>query len=252
MLEKLQPKSIKLKQREKAYLKKLGLSKRAVELYGCLLREGPLSAKDAALLTSALPAAVYRLFYELESHELISRVPGRPRRFKALAISDGLQAALIKQEKQLKELIEPALTSNELASIIVGRQQAYHVYAHYAKQAQKDICIYSIGIAYNEELLAAQKAAIKRGVAVRQVVQEVRPSNFYVVDKWLRLGVSLRQLKRPRGYHLAIVDETCALVTFSDPIDTEQRISMLTTDKNTISIFRAQFESIWRSAKKII
>lgn len=240
----------KLDTHAKAYLKALGLSKQAIKSYELLLVNGPLSARQAANYSKSFASAEYRLFYELEKRQLVIKLPGRPRRFEALAINDGLQASMVNHEEQLKQLLyfSDNATSDPL-SIIVGRQKVYDLYAVYAKKAQRQICVYSIGIAYSSELAKTQAAAVKRGVSIRHVVQEVKAANYYVISRWLKLGIALRTLKRPRGYHLTIIDDSCAIVTFSNPKDTEQRLSMLTTDKNTISIFQSQFEDIWDSAK---
>ncbi len=237
---------------QKAYLKRIGMSKEAVRLYNMLLVLGPLSAQDAATHTLDFPSAEYRLFYDLEEKGLVRRLPGRPRRFEALPTIDGLQTSYVQQEKELQALLTNTLGgADELASIIIGRQKVYEAYITYAKKAQKDICIYAIGVAYSKELAKTQADAVKRGVRIRHIVQEVKAGNYYVVSRWLKLGIALRTLKRPRGYHVTIIDNSHAIVTFSDPQDTERRVSMLTTDKNTIAIFQSQFESLWSAAKKV-
>lgn len=240
----------RLRDKDKAYLKKIGLSKEAVRLYEVTLMHGPLSAKKAGEHTGSLQEAEYRLFYELEDRRLVRRIEGWPRRFEALPLSDGLQASLAQEEKQLEALVAKAPLDGA-ANIIIGRQEVYRAYSRHARRAKKQICIYAIGIAYTEELAKTQAAARKRGVAIRHVVQEVKPSNFYVIDRWQKLGVQMKALKRPRGYHVTIIDDTHAIVTFSDPQDTDHRVSLLTGDPHIIAIFQSQFESIWRHARVI-
>lgn len=266
----------RLKAGDRVYLKSIGLSREGIRLYELLLRQGVLTAREAGELSGALAAGEYRLLYELEERGLVRRLPGRPRRFAALALSDGLQASLAHQEQRLKSLLDQtagglrggtkggnngaqpgadrvaeALETGGQAHILVGRQKVYEIYAQYARQAKKQICIYAIGIAYTLELAKVQAGAVKRGVEIRHVVQEVKAANYYVISRWLQLGIALRTLKRPRGYHLTIVDDVCAIVTFSDPADTEQRVSLLTTDPNTIAILQAQFEPIWAAARPL-
>lgn len=239
----------KLNVSEKLYLKKIGLTQKAIELYQKLLAEGPLTAREAAVFSSAFPSAEYRLFYDLEKRELVRRLSGRPLRFEALKISDGLQASLASQHNQLKQLVEAEETGKDVANIIIGRQKVYDTYIKNAQKAQSQINIYSIGIAYNKGIEETQKAAVERGVSIKHVVQEMKPSNYFVIRRWLKYGVNLRVLERPRGYHLSIIDDACAIVTFSDPNDTEHRVSMITNDKNIISIFQSQFSVIWQTAQ---
>lgn len=240
----------KLKPKDITYLKKIGLSRDAIQLYQAVLTSGPLSAKDASARTGKLAEAEYRLFYELESKRLVTRIEGWPRRFKALPLGDGLQASLLNEEKELEKMVSRLPNLNS-ASVVIGRQEVYRIYSRYARKAKKQICIYAIGIAYTNELAKAQAGAAKRGVSIRHVVQEVKSSNFFVIDRWLRLGVKMRILKRPRGYHLVIIDGGCAIVTFSNPKDTDQRVSLITTEPYVVSIFQSQFESIWKNARPI-
>jgi sugar-specific transcriptional regulator TrmB len=243
LTSRLEPKDI-------AYLKKIGLSKKAIRLYELTLLAGPLSAKEASLHTETLPEAEYRLFYELENKQLIRRIDGWPRCFKALPLSDGLQASLLQEEKELEKLVSKA-PDNDSAGIIVGREAVYRTYVQYARQARKQICIYAIGIAYSDELAKVQAGAIKRGVNIRHATQEIKPGNYYVIDRWLKLGIKVRTLKRPRGYHLVLIDGNCAIVTFSDPNNTDHRVSLVTTQPHVAAIFQAQFEAIWRRAKPV-
>jgi sugar-specific transcriptional regulator TrmB len=242
--------SVNLKSKEKAYLKKIGLSKAAISVYESVLNHGPLSAKDASMHTGSLQEAEYRLFYELENKKLVARIEGWPRRFKALPLNQALQASVLQEEKELKKLMGE-IAETDSASLVIGRQEIYRLYSRYARKAKEHIDIYAIGIAYTDELAKVQAGAAKRGVTIRHVVQEVKPSNFYIIDRWLKLGIRMRLLKRTRGYHLVVIDNDYAIVTFSDPVDTDQRVSLVTTQPHVVAIFQSQFESIWRHARTI-
>lgn len=233
---------------EKSYLRRIGLSKNSIRLYELLLQNDNLSAQQAAAQNGNFTTANYRLFYELERRQLVRRIDDRPRRFVALPLDTGLQASLSDEQHQLKQLINPDSSSGQ-ASIVVGRQQIYKNYMRHARTADKQISMFTIGIAYSDDMLTTQADAIKRGVQIRQVVQESKISNYYVLNRWLGMGIKLRLLKRQRGYHLVVIDDSYATVTFSNPTDTDERISIVTSDRATIDILQAQFEVIWQSAR---
>ncbi len=108
------------------YLRRIGLSKTAITLYELLLQNDSLTAQEAAGHMHAFAAAQYRLFYELEQKGLVRQLPGRPRRFRALDMHNGLQASLAKEEKQLETLVVgDAHLADDQATILVGRQAAY-------------------------------------------------------------------------------------------------------------------------------
>ncbi len=245
---------LSLTQKQVMYLREVGLSKEAIRLYELLIQKGKLTAQEAANFTGDHPSAEYRLFYFLEDRELVRRISGRPRSFEALPLKDGLQASFVDQQHELGSLLKLAINripTLEQATVVVGRQALYDMYVTLAPHAKHEICIYSIGIAYSNDLAQVQGDVIKRGVRVRHVVQQQKASNYYVIKKWLRLGAKVRYLAMPRGYHLTIIDTTHALVTFSDPFDTESRVTLISSNQSVVDIFIAQFNELWAESAAI-
>ena|GEM_PF-2539476 len=240
---------------ERSYLHKIGLSKHAVELYNLLLVLGPLTAQAVTSHRSRFVSAQYRLFYELEAHNLVRRDGGRPRTFTALPLTLGLQSSLVSTEKQLESMLAKSLSGTEQSSdileIIHGRQAMYDSYVHLAARAEKEVCIYAIGIAFSDKIEATHRSLIRRGVRIRHIVQQHKISNLHVISKWLKLGVKLRYLPQPRGFHFFLVDGHQICITFSDPHDTDQRFSILTDNQAAARLFQETFENLWREAQDI-
>jgi sugar-specific transcriptional regulator TrmB len=241
--------------KDERYLQQLGLSNHAMALYSLLLKHDSLTARQAGDLSGEFPAAEYRLFQQLERLGLVRRERRRPVQFTAVAKDVGLRAAYVQSRHQLDNL----LAGLELAEgnaeqrleLIIGRQALYERYAELAETAQQTIGIYAIGIAYSADLLQAQQAALKRGVQIRHVLQQIKPSNFHVAHKWQRLGVQLRYAPSARGFHLMLFDKQSVLVTFSDPQNTDDRLSILTTNPSAVRLFSTHFEDIWQQAKQV-
>jgi sugar-specific transcriptional regulator TrmB len=234
-----------LSQEERGYLRKLGLSKDSINLYALFLKRGTLTAKQAASLSGKFASAEYRLFWQLENLGLIRREKTRPVRFSALPKSIGLQASYTKSRTNLSQLIknmDVADSEQHRLELIIGRQALYGRYIELASQTKLQISIYAIGIAYSEKLFQAQQDALKRGVHIRQVVQQVKPSNFHVVHKWQRLGVNLRYAPSERGFHLMLFDDHTVLITFSDAMNTDDRLSILTTNPAAVRLFPESME----------
>ncbi len=202
------------------------------------------------LLIILRPSIAYFMSWKAEIW--FRRLPGRPRRFAALPLESGLQSAYLSQQRQTRDLLSQIISGgDELAVILLGRRRVYEAYERYAAQAQKQVSVYSIGVAYSDTIAKRQAELIGRGIPIRHVFQELKPENYHIAAKWQKIGVDLRLLAAPRGYHLTIVDTTCAIVSFSNSSDTEQRVSMLTTNPDTIAIFQAQFDQIWQKAAPI-
>jgi sugar-specific transcriptional regulator TrmB len=243
-----------LTSQEKTYIRRLGLSKHAISLYVLLLKHGELTAKQASNLSGEFAAAEYRLFGQLEEFGLARRQSGRPVKFTALPKDIGLRAAYMRSRSSLDQLVAKlglAEGGQQGLEIIVGRQAQYKKYAELAAQARREICIYAIGIAYSEELLRTQRAALERGVRIRHVLQQVKPSNFHVAHRWQQLGVGLRYEPAEHGFHLMLFDDRMAMITFSDPSDTDDRLSILTENGTALRLFQAYFQDIWQQAREV-
>lgn len=242
---------------QKRYLHELGLSDDAIRVYELLFEHGPLTAQAVAQLTGTFPSAVYRLFYRLEHFGLIGRRSARPMLFAAMPVEMGYTAALAVRQHEIQSILAQCFDEEQmdmdhpLLKLVVGRKALYAEYARMAPRAQKTIDAYTIGIAHSDMLVAVQRAAIKRGVYIRHVIQQLQPSNYHVAHGWQRMGVNLRLNKAERGFHIMIFDSTKTIVTFSDPTDTESRLSIVTDSQAVANMFGAHFNAIWQAAKVI-
>jgi hypothetical protein len=73
-----------------------------------------------------------------------------------------------------------------------------------------------------------------------------------VVHAWQRLGVQLRLLKAERGFHLMVFDGRQVLVSFSNPNDTDDRLSLLTDNAAAVRLFSQYFADIWQQASDVV
>jgi sugar-specific transcriptional regulator TrmB len=238
---------------EQTLLDRLGLSKRAIVLYEHLLRQDSLTAKQAAIIMKELPSAEYRLFRQLEQLGLIRRSTARPVVFTAISKEIGLRAAYLRFRFDLEKLVEKAAAGeNEYhLEVMIGRQALYQKYIELAGQSRQEICIYAIGIAYSKELERSQQLALKRGVRIRHILQQIKPSNFHVTHKWQRLGVQLRYAQSERGFHFMLFDAEVALISFSDPENTDDRLSIVTNNPAAVRLFETDFQHIWSNAREV-
>ncbi len=249
---KLDNKRTLLTRFESEYLHRIGLSFDAIRVYELLLATKQMTARELADKLLLFPSAIYRLCYELETAKLIRVVRVRPRQFAAINKALGLEASYEQQTHLLQKLIKIAqLSSSDKTELIIGRQPLYDAYLQHARHAKHDIRVYSIGIAFSEELEQIQKAARKRGVIIWHVIQQQKLSNQHVVSKWQRVGVRLRYLPKARGFHFYIIDTKLVCITFSDPNDTENRLSVVTDNQAAVDLFGSQFQVIWNQARDI-
>ncbi len=226
------------------YLDSLGLSAHEITVYSILVSKNqPLSAQDLATDLFVFPSALYRIFKKLESLGLIHMVGKKPLRYQAIDKNTGLKTAYKLNQENIMQFLNNATNNTNLSEtkVIIGRQATYDTYIEIAKLAGKSIDLYAIGIAYSKNLHHAQEEAMNKGVKIRHVVQQYQPNNFHVINKWKNLGVDIRYLKTPRGFHFTQIDKAITLITFSDPSDTENRLSILTDNPSVCKLFADSF-----------
>jgi len=244
-----------LSSEELAYLKRLGLSDHEIQTYQLLLGSfAPVTAQGIASKLTVFPSAVYRMFKKLEPLGLIYRLEGRPISYSAVDKAEGFRAAYQQEISNLQRMLSKvglAATGELQTRIVIGRQANYEEYIRLADKASREVCVYAIGIAYSKELYETQKSAIKRGVYIKHVVQRLQPKNYHIISKWQRLGVNVRHLSDKQGYHVVVIDREVALVTFSDPENTEDRVAIVTRSPSAVRLFQLQFDSIWQQASEI-
>lgn len=237
------------------YLDMIGLSKDAAQIYLELIKCGPKNMSELADKLQNFPSANYRLAYELERRGLIYRLSGRPMRYAAHPLSHGLEAAKRDYDAKLQEVLSIINNArdNEVSrlELVIGRQALYGKYESLATEAKNSIDVFSIGIAFSKSLLSVQKSAIKRGVVIRHAVQRLKSDNYYVINQWKQIGVNIKHAPSQRGFHLMIFDQDLLLLSFSDPSNTDNRISILTDNQTAIRLFSGQFETIWAAAKEL-
>lgn len=234
-----------------AFLKAIGLSKYEAQVYITMVATGkPFTAQEVASVVMVFPSAVYRIFKTLEQWGLVRKIDQRPVAYIAPEKNLGLMAAYKLQQQRLRGmLLDVGVQSvDQEDGVLVGRQQLYDTYIQLASRADSTIDIFSAGIAFSEALFATQKNALHRHVAVRHIVQHVDSSNYHIIHKWQELGVAMRRLNTEQGFHLTIIDGLVALVTFSKPDDTEDRLTIVTRHTTATSLFSAQFEQLWQQA----
>lgn len=241
-----------LTRNQEEYLRELGLSKQAVRLYATVLDKKRLSASQAA--GNKFASAQYRLFYRLEEYGLVRRIKGRPIVFEAVSPDVALPVSFQIKETKLKQLLQKNLATSDDSiqmRLLVGRQAMYDEYAKQAIKAHQTIHEYTIGIAYSENFVNILRSAAKRGVRLRMVAQQLKPSNYHALHKWRKLGVDVRLSPAERGFHLMLFDGKIAIITFSNPANTEERLSIVTDNTAVIKQFESYFETIWRNAREV-
>jgi len=232
-------------------LVKLGLSLDERRLYASVYHHGSLTAAHAADCLGVFANAVYRLSYELEKLGLVVINRTRPRRIELVDPDIGLGTAQVTHVAELQEMLKTVnLTFNTHApQVLIGKNELYRHYKIWADNAKRSIKLYTIGIAYSKEIVRAQEAAVMRGVHIQHVVQERRAANYFVLNTWKKLGIEVRIRQQERGFHLMLFDDDLAVVSYSNPDNTDDRVSIVVRHASATRMFGLLFEQVWAESQ---
>lgn len=158
-----------------------GVSLGAAAVYEHLSRRGSLTASQTAPLLGKSRSRAYEVLRELVAKGLAVEEPGRPARFHAASMRDAL--ASLKEDlaeqasfvEQALRLVPVAKTAREppkpQVAFFYGAQAMENEAARIARKAKRDLVLYcgdgENRLPRSEQLLAALRKAVRRGVRVR-------------------------------------------------------------------------------------
>ncbi len=246
------------------YRATLRLTKQEADTYELLLACGPVPATHISHALNYSTNAVYRLAKQLTARRFVIVRQGWPRLFEAVPLRIALeQVARTSQAEQAvvqANLLGMGLGATKAntahgtppdVEILNGREELYDRYAVEAQQAQHEILVFAIGIAYSDHLDTVQREVRHKNVEVRHIVQKYTKDNYYILQKWLRIGVKLRHYPTPLGFHLMVFDGRKVIISFSNPVDTDTRTSLIVQAPAAASAMREYFFNMWAKSQLI-
>jgi sugar-specific transcriptional regulator TrmB len=239
------------------YRKQLTITTQELQLYDAIMHLGVPNAREIAQYMGIKTQAVYRLATTLEERQFITVQRQRPQLFRAVPLVTVLATTrqqTLDTQAAMQAIITQTLTrqhDTQTIDIIHGRAALYDRYILEAQQAQYEIVVFSIGIAYNDRLYTVQSEARQRGVEIRHIVQQYTKSNYHIIKKWQRLGVKMRLYETAVGFHVMVFDGKTLLLSFSDPNDTDNRVSMVIHNTAAVNALREYYFTVWSQASLI-
>lgn len=248
----------KLRSFDSSLLVKLGLSQIEAETYRILHEEGSLSVKQAAGKLNVLPNALYRVFDGLSEKGLVISSGKYPATYKPLSASIALDMFIKNKIRDLETTKEEIVSSfNNVKSsdqtridIIKTTGEFFTAYVQLAKQAREEILIISIGEDVPDEVLLANRDALKKGISIRFIVHKYDKTNHDVLIRWQKMGLKVKYYQ-DWGFHLVIVDGVKSLLAVNNPDNTNERLAMKIYSRGLSNAYADYFNSIWERSEEI-
>jgi sugar-specific transcriptional regulator TrmB len=244
-------------QKIKNTLYSLGLSKQETTIYLLLLNKGKLSVKNIAKQLNIVPPSLYRQLKKLVQKQLVVEVLGYPKSYKALSPSSALDSFIRQKTSTIYGLGNALINSITLPkpdstsiSLTHGKADFFSKYTEFAKGAQKEILIISIGEEVSSAIMLENRDAIKRGVIIYFIAYKYENSNQQILKSWQKMGLQVRHYPCS-GFHLIVFDKQQSLLGINDPSNTNDRTGLVINSKGLSKAFSDYFFSVWSKAKNI-
>lgn len=237
-----------------------GLSKQAISIYRQLLQKEKLSAKQISAALHILPNAVYRHIHYLEQLGLIEEINTYPKSFKAKDKDTGWNHLIAHQKTLYDQLLTGIKTEkSQLAlkdysiTFIQGREAVFEQCIkdlNKTKKAAKFIVL-GLSVGISPELMLAQKRAVERGVAFKEIIQEYTEENKEMIHNWLKQGFNIRQGRQAIGFHLLLFDDNISYIMYYDPDAKTKRYAVRIVHKGINQQLQTIFNKHWQEAEVI-
>lgn len=236
-----------------------GISPQGREIYSFLQKRGTLTARKLATLLRVHPSAIYRLARYLISIGLIEEISGRPIYFRALPSPEAKENYFAHQKDKVENIFSdlPVNTLIETTgsyhiSFIQERETIFAKVAEDLRMAQKEAHFIVLGlpVGVSPELMLEQNNAVRRGVPVKIIVQEVGEENNETISSWQKQGLSVRQGKAI-GFHLLLIDDTISYLMYYDQKDKTKRYAVRILHPAINRELQTIFAEHWKKSRPI-
>ena len=257
-------------------LKSLGLTQYEIKTIKTLIALSASTAEEIHKQTDIPTPRIYDTIDSLEKKGLVRIISGRPKRFEAINLEDGLRKFLdFKENEYQEELKKMDLISQQILSLLsdpeyqsqlvikpdelleayssLGDMQAKTI--EIIKKAKKEICIFTNVFYWFDKVKDAIISSINNGVKVRVLMKiEDEKSKNYAKDL-VNLGAQVRKFEEDivlaRG---TLVDqEQVVFVIWVSPIKQEKYVYRphFSSNPGIIELFSNNFEYLWDKGDEI-
>jgi HTH-type transcriptional regulator, sugar sensing transcriptional regulator len=265
-------------------LQKIGLSKYQALLYACLLRKGPLDARNLSRESHVPMGKIYETLSQLLINKIITEHAGRPKTYEAIVPEIAFQRIYMKyyldHEKQredlkntitrLEQIMErknQAAPTLENLQIMYSNENILNYFIRVHNEAKKEV-IYVTQVRYGsyesevdertvQSLMNNLVSLLKRGISVKVLYPDSPYLNFFsqiascITDPYiLQMYQDLVEIRVCNTQHnFVLVDETTCIFEPEDQRDLARPFAMIRIrDAALNSQLRVVFGGLWKNA----
>lgn len=248
---------------ETEILRQLGLTEYESKAYMSLLRYGDMKGREVAGKSGVPPTRVFDALKSLMSKGFVSLISNKPMIFKPVKAEIAIKGIVEEKTDRLQTLEKSAIDSlknfavlkqipsvEEKIIIVSGYEKMYSIANEMMNRVKKSMLIFSSGEKIPNSTKIASAGAIKRGVSINFIATQCSHENINFLKELKNIGYRIRFYKAD-GYTIAIQDSESCVMTFKNPSEPRNRITIFLDNENFSKALVIWFNTIWKMAKAI-
>lgn len=244
-------------------LKAAGLAEYETKAYFALLKHGNMTGKAVAKKSGVHPTSVYAALKSLQEKKLVIVVQKEPMIFSAVKPEVGIEALMSKKIDQLNELKKNVVSSLKQIekveikekpaakiSIYSGVDQLWEAVYRIWKNAKKEILLISVGEKVPSRIMRIWERQIQDGIKSAFIIN-TKNGNRRWVQEFLKVGVPIRYYPIDKEFSLSIIDQAIFFLVVKNPVDPEDRITIILESPGLAKANAQFFWEIWKKAEVV-
>lgn len=232
-------------------LRRLHLSRVAVDIYLTLLSQGAMNTGTLGKALGLTPQGLYRVLQRLVAYGFVAELATSPKQYQARPLASALERYKKYQSKLADAVLEAGGDApQQIMRLLTGRAEIINTHLQLIPQARHELMSIIIGKPLPEVVYRVTTEAVERGVRSYFILQQHTAENDIRLRRWKALGSLVRVLPG-EGFHLHIVDTSYAILAATNPANTEERVAVLISAPTVVTELRTYFFSSWEKAKPL-
>lgn len=228
----------------------LGLNKYELKTYEALVKLGKSSASKISQVSGVPYGRIYDTLASLVQKGLVKIVPGLTKKYIPTEPKNLIELINKKKDKlnnfkekmnELQQIYK--FREREIVELAEGRK-GFHRIARGMKLPNKTLYTIRSLTSYKPEWVAATKNALKRGVDIKNIVDEKR-GNKANIKKWKKILPDLRRTDT-KGVAISIIDNEEVMLGLIN-----SNITLLIRDSSFAKLMKKFFLNTYNKSKKI-
>lgn len=247
--------SKKMKREEIDILKFLGFTDVELDIVETLHRmPTPQTAQEIKeSLGKSKSTNLHKTLNKLSDRQIISKLKGRPARFRIKQLKPYLYKKLIKKEKQIGKFLYFVNPKHETVPIseieevtLLSSRDEYRKFGQKrVKKIERRLRIIASGRPQDPEFFKAHVDLVKKGISVQVIANRIMEKDIDTYENWEANGIKVKWVTEWPGLNMIIYDNKTVQIAIKENFGDREKKGVVIDNQIIASFFAWWFYDIW-------